>query len=44
MTEQNHVCGGWQGAEKGQRRDVLVIKISIKTDAIALIPVVLLIA
>lgn len=44
MTEQDLVCSSWQGAEEDQRRDVLVIKISVTSDDIALIPVVLLIA
>lgn len=44
MTEQDLVRGSWQGAEEEQNRDVLVTKISIMSDDIALIPVVLLIA
>lgn len=44
MTEQDLVCGSWQGAEEEQRRDVLVIQIGVTSDDVALIPVVLLIA
>lgn len=44
MTEQDLASSSWQGGEEEQRKDVLVIKISITSGDIALIPVVLLIA
>jgi len=44
MTEQDLVRSGWQGAEEEQKRDVLVIKISVTSDDIALIPAVQLTA